>query len=188
MGKLSLAARNYSVQLPEVQALVSSGVIGSDTDWSDGWIFDSFIPNRFLDNKSEKACIVFTQGNWMEPNEHNTAQFPLLTMDIWAAPKKDSDNSVEEYNADDIIETVFDAIRPYFHLIHNGVPGNSSDAYISYLGQPGLTRRWGTAEQIADRSGYPILTCKHIGTGDFADVSEGNGARFRSHTFGIQTV
>lgn len=188
MGKLSLAARNMTVQLPEVQAYVASGLLGSDETWADGWVFDSHIPNRFLDNKSQQAVIVFSQANWQDMNLHNFARFPLLNMDIWAAPEKDEDNSIVEWNAEDIIEDVFDSILPYFHLTNSDVPGKTGDSAVSYMGNPGMIRYWGTAAQIADGSGYPILSSSCINIGDFQDVAEGNGAKFRRHSFGIQTV
>lgn len=177
-----------AVQLPEVQALVLAGTIGSDAQWDTGWVFDTFIPARVLDDKSETAVIVFSERTWMDPNAHNTAQFPLLVMDIWAAPLKDSQNSVVEYNADDIIEDVFKAIRPYFHTVNRSVPGTQNDPFIPYMGQPGMVRYWGTEDQIADKTGVPIFNSTHIGSEDFRDVADGNGARFRSYRFGIETA
>lgn len=187
MAKLSLAARNYCVQLPEVISRVSAGSIGSSATWAEGWVFDSTLSGVILDNESAKAAIVFTQSNWQEPNAHNTALFPLITMDIWAAPTRDSENSIVEYDADDLIESIFKDIRPYFHTVNKDVPGVSGDPYVSYLGSPGQLRYWGTSSQIADKTGVPIISSQHINSSDFRDVVGGNGVRVRSHMFGIET-
>lgn len=188
MGKLSLAATNMTPLLPPVQALVTAGTLGSDPEWPTGWVFDNHIPARILDDKSETALIVFSQRTWQDANEHNTAKFPLLVMDIWAAPLKDSQNSIVEYNAEDIIEDVFDAIFPYFHTVNKDVPGNTGDSEIPYMGSPGQIRYWGTADQIASKTGYPIFSSTSVGIEDFRPVESGNGAMFRRHTFGIETA
>jgi len=186
MAKLSLAARNMFVQLPEVKTRIIGGSIGSDPTWNDGWVFDTQIP-VILDDKSAKAVIVFTEGNWQEPNPHNTAKFPLLMMDIWAAPTRDLENSIVSYDADDLIEDILKDVFPYFHTVNKDVPGEQGNSFIPYMGAPGMIRYWGTEQQIADRSGYPIIGSQLINMSEFRDVESGNGVRARSHMFGIES-
>jgi len=188
VSKLSLAARNMLVQTPEVQSLVSSGLIASDSEWDNGWVFDNYIIPRALDDKSYTTAVVVSERVWQDPNPHNTMKFPLLEVDIWAAPTRDSSGSIIERDADDLIEEVMAGIMPYFHAIDRGVPGRSGDPHISYMGSPGEVRYWGTEDEILNHTGVPIFDSTHISTEDFRDVEGGNGVRYRSYRFGIETA
>lgn len=175
------------VQTPELQAFVTSGKVGSDSLFTDGFVFDSEIP-RPLDDQSDTACIVFAEDTWSPMNEYNTLRFPLLLVDIWAAPERDSTGSVIENTADDLIEEIFNAILPYFHTVDRGVPGNTGSPLVPYMGLPGMPRYWGTASEIAGKTGYPIVSSVCIAIQEPRDVVGGNGVRFRSHRFGIEAI
>jgi hypothetical protein len=190
MNRLTLACRNMLVQTPQVVARVADGTIGGQGSaaWSDGWIFADK-PEANIEKRSHRALIVLTSGgNWQSPNPHNTAQFPLLLLDIWASPTRNADGSPSMPDADLLIEDIFAEIRPYLHTVDLGVPGIDSDPALPYLGRPGYPRFWGTAEEIANRTGTLIVSSQHVGGPDFADVKDGNGARFARYTFGIQTA
>lgn len=189
MTRLTLAARNLVVQAPEVKALIAAKQIGSSKTWSDGWVFDDK-PYITIEKYSHQALLVITDANgWQEPNDHNTARFPKINVDIWASPTRNADKSVVTHDADRLIEDVFDAIYPYLHTIQPSVPGNASlDPTRSYLGRPGFPRFWGTAEEIEARTGVLVISSKLLGEPSFFDVEDGNGARMGRYTFGLQTA
>lgn len=178
------------MQVPEVKALVRAGTIGRSTLWPEGWIFDSQPFGVTIEKYSAKAMIVVADGSgWMSPNEHNTARFPQIFVDIWASPRRKDDGSAADYSADTRIEEIFDAIRPYLHTVNMSVPGNPTTApTLPYLGRPGSPRFWGTPEQIQARTGALVISSQQLGEPDFSDVRDGNGARMGRYRFGIQTA
>ena len=188
MTRLTVAARNLAAIIPGVQDMVTAGTIGSDSVWTDGWIF-SDKPYANIEKKSHTALIVISPGgSWKAPNSHNTARFPLMNIDIWASPTRGSDLSPIRPDADTLIEDVLDVLFPYFHTVNSDVPGISSDPELPYLGKPGFPRVWGTEEEISSRSGVVIVSSQLLAEPTFADVEDGNGARFARFSFGVQTV
>lgn len=188
MTRLTLAARNMLVQVPEVKAMVSDTRIGSGSTWTDGWIF-SDKPHANIEKRSHMALVVITEAPWQPPNTHNTMQFRLLLVDIWASPTRQPDGSPRKDDADNLIEEVFAAVRPYLHTVEMGVPGNSDlDPTLSYLGRPGHPRFWGTEQEIANHTGVLIIASEHNGGPIFSDVRDGNGARMGRYQIGVTTA
>lgn len=188
MTRLTLAARNLLVQVPEVQALVASGRIGRSQTWIDGWIFDSK-PYTTIEKYSNKALIVITHGgSWQPLNEHNTSRFPRLFVDIWASPTRLEDGTPQRDDADLLIETVWHALFPYLHTVDLGVAGTQKDAVRPWEGRRGYPRVWGTAVEIAARTGVTVLGSQQLGEPELSDVRDGNGARMGRYSLGIHHI
>jgi len=186
MTRLTLAARNLLVQVPEVQALREMGRIGRGATWPDGWIFDSR-PYATIEQYSRKALVVISYaGTWMAPNEHNSAHFHRLYVDIWASPTRLPDGTPEREDADMLIETVWEALSTHLHTVNRDVPSDGSVSPL--LGLPGHPRVWGTAEEIEARTGVVVLGSQQLGEPDLSDVRDGNGARMGRYVIGVQTI
>lgn len=136
MTALSLAARNYLAAQPDVIAL-----LGGDTTWST-WIFEDS-PRVLVENSGSVMIVVSEDGGWAGANEYNTARFPRLLIDIWADPTRNPDGSVRKKDAKKKIDAVYKAVDKCLHLVHKSLPG-------------GLSIQWGTAEQMAERTGLRI--------------------------------
>lgn len=81
------------------------------------------------------------------------------------------------------------ALRPHLHTISMAVPGNSDlDPTVSYLGRPGFPRIWGTAAEVAAKTGVLVISSESLGQPDFNDVRDGNGARMGRYAFGVHTA
>lgn len=188
MTRLTLAARNYLVQTPEIKALISSGKLGNGSAFKDGWIFTGK-PYATIEKYSYKSLIVVTETPWSAPNAHNTMEFPMINVDIWASPHRMADGTPIKDDADLLIEEVMQAMKPYLHTINLAVPGNADlDPELSYLGKPGDPRIWGTENEIRDRTGVLILASQMLNGPVLRDVQDGNGARMGRYTFGIHTA
>lgn len=184
MTRLTLDLRNLLVQTPEILAYVANKTIGKGLAFTDGWVFDT-MPYANIEKKSHQALIVITHdGTWQAPNEHNNMRFPRIVVDIWASPTRKADGSPVMHDADDLIEEIMDSIRPYLHTVNVDVPPDASP----FMGTPGHPRIWGTAEQIAARTGSLVMASQSLGEPQFSDVKDGNGARMGRYQFGVSTA
>lgn len=178
MTRLTLGVRNFLVQTPEVKTLIAAGLIGGGpkfTTWKDGWLFADY-PYATIETRSHMALVVFSDGGgWQAPNTHNTGRFSRLLVDVWASPTRDSANtlSVKVQDADLLIETVMDAMRPYLHTLLTPFP-TSANVWL-----------WGTTVEVSTHTGVYVLSSEQLGEPVFSDVREGNGARMGRYTFGV---
>lgn len=110
---------DYLLTRPEVQDLVADGTIGSDTDkYPGGYIFEGK-PYAKIDNLSRSCTVVVSSTRrWGAPLRGGGLEYPLINIEIWAAPTKNTDGTIAVYDADDVIEIVYAAIKPYVHIIH----------------------------------------------------------------------
>lgn len=149
---LSLAAQRILVQDP---SLLATGLIGVDSTWTQGWVFPDK-PRVLIENTQKCAVVLFEDDPWTDPNPHNRAEFATLVADIWADPTRNADKSVRKEDAEDKIRAVLAVLDRNFHLVHPSVPRGAP----AYLGQQGMPRIWGTAAQVAARSGLTIVESK----------------------------
>lgn len=184
MTRLSVALRNFLVQAPEVQNLVSAGTIGSGPHWPQGWVFADR-SYATVEKYSAKAMIVVTEGTNYDPlNTYNTEAFPRVFVDIWASPTRDTAGSPIKNDADNIAENIFLAIKPYVHTVHPGIHSTSP----SFMGRPGDPIQWGTAAEMAAYSGVFIGSATYTAGPVWSAVAEGNGAVMGRYTIGVSVV
>jgi hypothetical protein len=188
MVDIAKAARNMLVQAPRVKDLVARGVIGSDTVFKEGWIFP-FAPSVNIDTESHQALVVLTRGGeWAVPNEQNTALFPRLILDVWAAPTRLAGGTFKR-DADELIDEVIRAMSHYLHTPNHAVPSMEFDPTDAFQGVPGMPRYWGTAEQIKDHTGLPVFSSIALQRSpEYFDVENGQGARMGRFEFGVETA
>lgn len=110
---------DFLLTRPEVQALVTDGTIGSDAaKYPRGYIFEGK-PYAKIDNLSHSCTVVVSSTRrWSPPLRGGGLEYPLVNIEIWAAPTKNPDGSIEVYDAEDVVEIVYAAIKPYVHIIH----------------------------------------------------------------------
>lgn len=189
MSRLTLDLRNLLVQTPEVHAFIAAKTIGKGTTaFTDGFIFDT---TQFtnVEKKSNQAFIVIAHdGTWQAPNAHNNMRFPRIVVDIWASPARKPDGTpISTQTADYLIEEVMAGIWKYLHTVNMDVPP-MEDLDYAFLGTPGKPRIWGTAAQIANRTGSLVMASQSLGEPQFSDVKDGNGARMGRYAFGVSTA
>jgi hypothetical protein len=176
MSALSLAAVRLLLQDPDVLALV-----GTDRDLGP-WIADQK-PFFIIENSQTVGIVINEADEWDAPNTYNSQQFPRLQVDIWADSSRNRDGSVAKRDADDKIARVQAAIEVHFHTKNLDVPPGAP----AWWGPVGQMRMWGSAQQIQQRTGVPILgSSRQVGTltSDIADVEAGRMRRLR---YGLNT-
>jgi hypothetical protein len=147
--------REYLVSRPEVKALVTAGLIASDSDMPEGYIFEGK-PLKKVERLSHKAIVVITSHETTRPPAPGSGwDFPKIYIDIWASPSRLSDGQVETPDADDLIRDIYKVLRPLIHIT-NRSPNN--DDYFNW-------------------DGTIIATSEIVDGPRLFDVSNGNGAR-----------
>lgn len=170
---LSEDLRNYLTERAEVIELVAANLIGSDDNMPEGWIFLGK-PYKHVDTLSHQAILVISRGDpWDSPVRGMSLEFPRLEIDIWAAPSKDSTGDVSEYDADDLIEVIYKAIKPHIHTVHRNY-------------EDGGRFTWGSEVDILEGGGSRIVSSEVIDGPSYRDITSGNGARMARISVGIQ--
>lgn len=166
MTRLSLAVRNTLAQDPTLQ-----GLIASSASW-DIWIFDEKpVMVKFEQNSS--CLIVINEGEpWTSPNEHNRLYFPSLVVDIWADPDRRPDKTILRDNAKDKILTIQRAVDRILHTVDTGGPS----------GGPII---WGTAEQIANKTGVLVTGSMLLNGPVFSPIADTEKAWLGRLTYGV---
>lgn len=123
---VAVGLRNFLVGRPEIQALVASKKIASDSNMPEGYIFEGK-PLAVVDKLNDSTLIVISTSEPSSPPRPGSGfDHVLVHIDIWAAPKKTpGTKDVEEINADDNIRLVYSVIRPFVHLV-----GSSDSSYL----------------------------------------------------------
>lgn len=137
MTRLTLAARAFLLQQPTVTSLVGTDDLGDPMIYANQ-------PEATIENTSTSMIVITSTDGW-GANEHNTARFPILYVDIWSDPTRNADLSVRRRDADSKLEKVYLAVDKFFHLVHQSAPG-------------GASIMWGTAQEIQNRTGQRIIT------------------------------
>lgn len=166
MTDLSLAVRNLLAQDTGLTAL-----LGKSQSWPT-WIFDERPVNVKVENTG-KCLIVINEGpQWTEPNQHNTMKFPTILVDIWADPTRNTDKSVKMFDATKKIEDIQDFVDKHLHLVD---PGDAS----------GNPRIWGTAQQIATKTGVIVTGSFRRSGPEFSPIRDAEDAYMGRLIYGI---
>lgn len=169
MTTLSLNVRNF---LAQREALTD--LLGSSQSWAT-WIFDQK-PVGVKVEGTQKCLIVINEYRpFTSPNEHNTMRFPQITIDIWADPTRNSNKSVKTWDADTKIETIQKQIDAVMHTVDRGTPG-------------GMPIIWGTAAQVAAKTGSIVAGSTRLDGPDYSDVKDSEGSRMGRLLYGVHLV
>jgi hypothetical protein len=124
---LSRAVRRI-VADPAFTALVGTD-IGRDpkvTDaWHGGWVFQGYADDgglyRTVEGTGKAAVVLLGRDTWGGPNQHNTAEFPLLRIHVFADCSRNKDGSTAARDQDERCYRVWNVLRPLFHDAANHV-------------------------------------------------------------------
>lgn len=166
MTTLSLGARNMLIQDAPLTAL-----LGKSASWT-SWIFDQKPVNVKVEGTS-RCLVVINEGRpWTSPNGHNTMRFPTLVVDIWADPTRNADKSVKFWDSTTKIETIQKELDRLLHLIDPSTPD-------------GMPRMWGTAAQVAARTGVVIAECKRASGPEITPIRDSDGSLMGKLTYNV---
>lgn len=169
MTALSLAARNLLAQDADLKAL-----LGKSASW-DTWIFDESPVGVKVENSQRCWIVINENGTWTAPNEHNTMEFPRLELDIWADPSRNDDLSVKRFDAKTKIKQIQKLVDKHLHTID--MANNS-----------GMPIVWGTAAEIANKTGVVIAASQKIDGPDFRPVTDSQGTWMATYVYGVNQV
>jgi len=155
MTQLAYAARNLLAQFPSVTSL-----LGVD-ELDDPMLYPNR-PEATVENTGKCLVVIRVDGGW-GANQHNTARFPTLVVDIWADPTRNSDGSVQMQDASLKAEAVFKAIDKILHQVNNSLPG-------------GGAIYWGTLTQITNKTGVRITSSSRTNDPDERPAFDDQGA------------
>jgi hypothetical protein len=169
MTRLSLAVRNTLAQYTPLTAL-----LGRSASW-DTWIFDEK-PVMIRFEKNSAAVVVINEGEpYTSPNPHNRMYFPSLVVDVWADPDRGTDGNITRDNAKDKILDIQRAMDRILHTVDTGGPG----------GGPII---WGTAEEIAQKTGVIITGSMRLSGPVFSPISGTETAWMGRFTYGVNQL
>lgn len=137
MTSLAYAARNFLIQQTSVTDLLGKDELNQPMIYANQ-------PEATIENTGSAMVVISVVDGW-GANDHNTARFPILTVDIWADPTRNIDLSVKRKDADLKIEKVFLAMDKFLHMMNNSLPG-------------GASVMWGTATELTNRQGTRITS------------------------------
>jgi hypothetical protein len=175
MSRLTLAATRLLLQDQDLIALLGSNDLGP-------WVFDQK-PLARVENSQSCLVVINEPNDWDAPNSYNNQLFPRLQVDIWADPSRQPNMAVAKWDSDTKIDAVQRIIDSHFHTTNLSVP----DTAPAWEGVPGSMRYWGTAAQIADHTGVPILGCQRLGGISTSDIADITGGRMRRISYGVNT-
>lgn len=113
---LAIAAHRYLSAQPIISQLVEEGLLGSDSKYPQ-WVFrsDDGNPPRPIEGSGKCAIVLSANSYWALQNAHNTAQFPILRVVIWADNSRDALGMVRSQDASDKCKDIYTRINPLFH-------------------------------------------------------------------------
>ena len=97
----------YLLAIPEVVAVLGVTPEGSP------WLFQNSLKVN-VEGTSGNAAVISYGGGWSGGNEHNTLNFPRLSVELWVDPIRDADKNVtdpdESFRRLDAVYKVFDRV------------------------------------------------------------------------------
>ena len=156
MTSLALAARNYLAEKTDLTALLGSSAVFP------AWIFVD-TPEVNIESTGKAMVVVSVLDGWAGANEHNTAAFPRITIDIWVDPTRNPDGSVRRKDAKARAEVIYKSINKYLHLVSKSLPDGSSIF-------------WGTLPQIENKTGVRIVSSVRDAEPSYAPAFDDQGA------------
>lgn len=146
---LGVAAVRYVKAHPVFAALVADGLIGSETGASDpveaAWLFrgldDDGRPFRDPEGSGAACVTIMDRASWAGPNMHNTADFPMLQVLVYADSTRNTDGSTITRDATDRARHISNMLHPLFHDVGNQNHVWAGLYVVSSVGASGLSLR-----------------------------------------------
>lgn len=169
MTQLSLGIRNLLAQDSELKAL-----LGRSQSW-DTWIFSDDPVGVKVENTQKSLIVVTENGTWTAPNGHNTERFPRVFVDVWSDPTRNANLGVKVFDAKDKIEAIVKVVNKHLHTVNLSNP-------------QGMPYIWGTAEQIADKTGVVVAGSQQLEGPDYSPIRDSTGSFMGRVTYGVNVV
>jgi len=161
--RITVSLRNFITTLPVIQQMVADGKIGKDSSMPEGYIFEGR-PLYPVEKLNKSALLVISStSSWEPPLRERSLEYPRIELDIWASPTRDSDGGIEIPDADDLIDDIYKALKPYIHIVHRSKAN-------------GAIFTW---------DGVHIVSSEVIDGPEYRNVEEGNGARMARISIGV---
>lgn len=170
MTRLSRAAADTLAQDKALRKLLGRSVSYPT------WIFDQRPVKVAIEGTQTCMIVVNELTQYTSPNDHNTLAFPRLIVDIWADPTREAPGGAPTvYDAPEKVEAIAKLVNRHFHLVDSGT---ASGGIVI----------WGTAEEIAARTGVAITGSKRLDGPDYSDVRDSEGSVMGRLTFGVNAL
>lgn len=115
MSELLIDAYRYLVAQPEIISLAPQ-YLGSDTQYP-AWVFraQDGDPGRAVEGSGKCAIVLSANSFWAVQNMHNTAQFPVLRVVIYADNTRNAAGVALGRDAADRALHIYDAVNKILH-------------------------------------------------------------------------
>ncbi len=131
---LAVAAHRRLSTVPGVVAALGSPVSDSP---GGVWLFVREL-NALVEGSGKAAAVLREEGAWARPNQHNTARFPRLSVEIFADSTRDSTGAVLRRDAEARARVVWEQFQTELHRVDG-----FSEVWGSSASDPGM-RVWGS--------------------------------------------
>jgi hypothetical protein len=131
---LAVAAHRMLSAVPGVIGALGSSSFGSPVGV---WLFVREL-QVVVEGSGQAAAVLREEGAWNRPNQHNTARFPRLSVEIFADSSRDATGAISRQDAEPRARIVWKQFQTVLHRVSgfSEVWGRTSD-------DPGL-RVWGS--------------------------------------------
>lgn len=147
-------ATKYLLSVPEIVSLV--GKIDGEP-----LIFARDFGALNMETRDDVALVVTDAGSWGASNEHNTAEFRRLAIQVWAGPIRDDDgvSIIETNETHRRARKVYKVVDKYLHRVSGG------------------EQWWGSIRSV---------TSRRFGGYDDYQIPDGNGVVIGTQVYGVE--
>ena len=142
---LAVAAHRKLSAVPGVVGALGSSGPGAPAGV---WLFVREL-QAVVEGSGKAAAVLREEGAWARPNQHNTARFPRLSVEVFADSSRDVNGAVLRKDAEPRARAVWEQ----FQLVLHRVDG-FSEMWGTALPDPGM-RVWGS-QLLALPELYPV--------------------------------
>lgn len=155
---LAVAAHRKLVTVPGiVSSLGSSSAVGP----VGVWLFVQEL-QAVVEGSGRVAAVLREDGAWARPNQHNTARFPRLSVEIYADSSRDATGAIVRRDAANRARVVWERFQEVLHRVDG-----FSEIWGSTQTDPGM-RVWGSqlmslpdVDDVPDWDGGKRLQCHY---------------------------
>jgi hypothetical protein len=118
------------------------------------WLFQHNL-HVVVESTSKEAAVLQVEGNWTSANNHNSARFPRLHLEVYSDPTRDANRNVVRTDAQDKALSVWEKADRHLHR-----PGGVDEFWTPLVRVIGSTRLDGepTFSPLSDTDGVQVLS------------------------------
>jgi hypothetical protein len=137
-----LAAHDFATaahrKLASVPGVISALGSSVPPDPAVVWLFVRELQTDQVEGSGKAAAVLREEGAWARPNQHNTARFPRLSLEIFADASRDMNGAVVRRDAEQRARAVWERFDAVLHRVDG-----FSEIWGSTSSDPGI-RVWGS--------------------------------------------